>query len=70
MEADGLVLRRPDESDGRRTLVEMTDNGLTLLRRDRAQRDGWLSGAIAQLSRDDQELLARSVALLERLSTE
>jgi DNA-binding MarR family transcriptional regulator len=70
MEAEDLVTRSADENDGRRTLIAMTDNGREVLRRDRAQRDGWLAGAIAELSAEDQELLAKAVILLERLSNE
>ncbi len=70
MEAEGLVSRSPDETDGRRTLVALTDGGRQVIRRDRAQRDGWLAGAIAVLSAEDQELLSRAIVLLERISND
>jgi DNA-binding MarR family transcriptional regulator len=37
-----LIARRPDETDRRRQLIELTDAGTTLLEADRAQRDAWL----------------------------
>jgi DNA-binding MarR family transcriptional regulator len=40
--ARGLVSRRPDQSDRRRQLVEVSAAGLELLDRDRAERDAWL----------------------------
>lgn len=64
------MARSPDATDGRRTLIALTDGGRQVLQRDRAQRDGWLAGAIAELSPDDQELLSRAVVLLERLSNQ
>jgi DNA-binding MarR family transcriptional regulator len=70
LEAEGLVARSPDETDGRRTLIALTEAGLDVLHHDRAQRDDWLAGALDQLSAADQDLLARAVVLLERLSNE
>jgi DNA-binding MarR family transcriptional regulator len=37
-----LIVRKPDESDRRRQLIEMTDAGAALLETDRAERDAWL----------------------------
>ncbi len=69
LEADGLVARRADPSDGRRTLVELTEQGLCTLEDDRRQREGWLAQAIEQdLSPSEQRLLADALELIERLS--
>lgn len=69
LEADGLIARRPDPADGRRTLLELTDRGRQTLEADRRQREGWLARAIAEdLSPAERELLARATVLLERLS--
>jgi DNA-binding MarR family transcriptional regulator len=69
LEVDGMIQRRPDERDGRRILVELTDQGRAALEQDRALREGWLSGAIAE-GFSDQELavLEQAVGLLRRLS--
>ena len=37
-----LVARRPDETDRRRQLIELTEAGTALLEVDRAERDAWL----------------------------
>ena len=69
LEADGLIERRPDPSDGRRILVELTAQGRQTLEQDRREREGWLAHAIAEdLSAQEQQLLMRSLALLRRLS--
>ena len=69
LEADGLIARRPDPADGRRTLLELTEQGLRTLEADRSQREGWLAGAISQdLSRAERQLLVRATELLRRLS--
>jgi DNA-binding MarR family transcriptional regulator len=69
LETDGLVTRKPDPTDKRRALVELTDEGHATLQADRRQRDGWLAQAIVEhLSSQEQAALTRSVALLRRLS--
>jgi DNA-binding MarR family transcriptional regulator len=69
LEADGLIARRPDPEDGRRTLVELTDLGLATLEEDRRQREGWLARAIAEdLSAQEQRVLMTALALLRRLA--
>jgi DNA-binding MarR family transcriptional regulator len=67
LEADGLVSRRPDPSDGRRALVELTAEGLERLTLDRRRRDGWLARAIEDLDADERELLSEAIDLLRRL---
>ena len=69
LEACGLIARRADPADGRRTLVELTDEGLQTLERDRRQREGWLARAIADdLSPSEQAVLVEALGLLRRLS--
>jgi DNA-binding MarR family transcriptional regulator len=69
LEADGLVTRRPDPADGRRALLELTDQGRQTLGADRRQRDGWLIQAISEsFSEQEQQALAQAVPLLTRLA--
>lgn len=69
LEADGLIARRADPGDGRRTLVDLTDQGQQILDQDRRQREGWLARAIADdLSEPDQQVLIRALELLRRLA--
>ena len=69
LETQGLVSRRPDEADGRRTLLELTDAGRQTLAEDRQRREGWLTEAIEQeFSGEEQEVLAQAIPLLARLT--
>jgi DNA-binding MarR family transcriptional regulator len=71
LEADGLIARRADPADGRRILVELTDQGRDTLEADRRQREGWLARAIAEdLSPNEQQTLMEAVTLLRRLAEE
>jgi len=66
---EGAVLRRPDPSDGRRILVEITESGLDALHDDRDRRASWLAQAIEdEFDRDEREQLLRVIPLLQRLA--
>ena len=67
--AAGLVERTPDPTDGRRILIEITEQGRETLANDRARRDGWLASAIeADLTPEEQRILQEAVAILHRLA--
>ena len=69
LEAEGLITRTADRNDGRRTLIDLSPAGHRELAADRLHREGWLARAIAdELSDAEQEVLARAVVLLQRLS--
>jgi len=68
LENDGLIARRPDPDDGRRTLIEVTQRGRDRLRADRKRREGWLAEAIAsELTDTEQQTLIEALPLLRRL---
>ncbi len=60
----GLVDRRPDPADGRRTLVRATETG------SRAREDAWttrtrvLADRLSALPEDDRAAVARALAIL------
>lgn len=65
----GLVARRAHPTDGRKSLVDLTDAGRVALEAERGRRAGWLALAIeAELTDDERESLACGVALMERLA--
>ncbi|HXO85849.1 MAG TPA: MarR family transcriptional regulator [Gemmatimonadales bacterium] len=67
LERRGLVRRVSDRADGRVLLVEATAAGKRLLQKGRARRVERLKQGIAQLSGDDQKVLACAAELLEGL---
>jgi DNA-binding MarR family transcriptional regulator len=68
LEAEGLIARRPDASDGRRIQVALTARGRKALDADRAAREGWLGTEIGEFTPEEQEILREAVALLSRLA--
>jgi DNA-binding MarR family transcriptional regulator len=69
LETAGLIERRPDATDRRRILIELTERGRERVLEERGKREGWLAAAIAaELSEEEQGTLHAAVPLLERLS--
>ncbi|GAB2588801.1 MarR family winged helix-turn-helix transcriptional regulator [Microlunatus antarcticus] len=64
----GLVVRTPDPTDRRQSLVSLTTSGRELLLLNRRRRSEWLAQRIAELDPDDREVLRRAVGILERIN--
>lgn len=67
LEERGLVSRRPHPSDGRQAIVSVTDDGKAYLNAEAAARERWLDHRLAELSEGERELLARAVAIIDRM---
>nr|WP_211296173.1 MarR family transcriptional regulator [Mycobacterium aquaticum] len=64
-----LIVRRPDEQDRRRQLIELTAQGAELLQDDRAERDAWLHTAMRDNLTDlELGLLALVAPVLRKLA--
>ena len=69
LETAGLVARTPDERDGRKSVLHLTDEARELFATGRLAREDWLFRAIrTRLTDDEQAELASSVELIRRLA--
>jgi DNA-binding MarR family transcriptional regulator len=66
---DGYAVRRPSETDGRSTLVEISEKGRQTLLADRRRREAWLARQLKDLTPDERDLLRRVAPLIERLAS-
>ncbi len=68
LEAAGLVDGAPDPTDGRQTLLALTDTCRKWIDEGRAARQDWLTRTLqARLSPQEQDRLADALELLKRL---
>jgi len=68
LEAAGYVAGAPDPSDGRQTIISLTDQFRNWVRAARTARQDWLLRAVqAQLTAQEQRQLAGALDLLKRL---
>ena len=69
LEQAGLVTGSPDPADGRQTILSITPRCRELIRATRAAKEDWLFHAIqAKLAPQEQDELARALALLNRVA--
>jgi len=69
LEEAGLVSGSPDPTDGRQTILSLTDACRELIKTNRAAKEDWLLRAIqSKLSSEEQEKLAVALELLKRLA--
>ena len=67
LEAAGLVARRRSERDRRRVELEVTEEGLRILRSARRRRTAWLAERLRRLEPDELERIDAAIPALERL---
>ena len=66
---EGYAVRRPSQTDGRQTLVDLTEQGREVLLADRRRRDAWLAQRLRELTPDERALLRQVAPLLQRVAT-
>jgi DNA-binding MarR family transcriptional regulator len=68
LEAQGLADRAPDSSDGRQSIITVSDAGQRALDDARAVKQDWLAERLTnQLTQHEQRILAQAISLLQRI---
>jgi DNA-binding MarR family transcriptional regulator len=70
LEEHGYVSRRPHPSDGRQAIVEITEEGSTLIQADISAREVWLDKRLAELSESELEVLSRAAEIIDRMASQ
>lgn len=65
---EGLVVRVPDEEDGRSIRIKATEKGRVLFEQARARRIESIADQISALSAEQQQVLAQALPVLEQVS--
>ena len=68
LERDGLISRMRNARDGRQVLFVITGDGMQALKRDVAERDAWLAGALLELTEAERQVLSIAARLMDRLA--
>ena len=64
----GYTSRSADESDGRKVVISLTDEGRAVVDETARRRDAWVEAALADLTADEREALARAAEIMERMA--
>ena len=65
----GYAVRRPSETDGRSTLVDLSEEGRQMVLADRRRREAWLARQLKELTPEERDLLRQVAPIIERLAT-
>ena len=68
LEDMALVTRTPHATDGRQVLIELTQKGKQLRKKNRDAKQLWLSQAIADLDEDERATLFKAGDIIRRLA--
>ena len=68
LEAQGLADRAPDSSDGRQSIITVSDAGQRALDDARAVKQDWLAQRLTnRLTQHEQRILGQAISLLQRI---
>lgn len=67
LQESGYVRRSADESDGRKVVISLTDEGRSVVEETARRRDAWVEEALADLSPDERDTLARAADIMQRM---
>ncbi|RIJ76789.1 MarR family transcriptional regulator [Nakamurella silvestris] len=70
LETAGLAVRTPDPTDGRASLIDITDRGREVLAARRAERAHLIAARFGALSEPDQRALDAALPAFRRLTAE
>ncbi|HEY0246732.1 MAG TPA: MarR family transcriptional regulator [Gryllotalpicola sp.] len=68
LEQAGFLRGEPDPSDGRRTVLHVTDTGLAALTEARAVKQKWLEELLQDFTADEIDALVAGMDLLNRIA--
>ncbi|GAA2952094.1 MarR family winged helix-turn-helix transcriptional regulator [Microbacterium schleiferi] len=66
----GYVQRSADDSDGRKVVITITDNGRAVVDETTRRRDAWVETVLADVSEHDRMTLAAAAEILQRLAAQ
>lgn len=64
----GYVSRRPHPTDGRQSIVELTESGLGYVLADISAREAWLDKRLAELTDAERSTLAEAAEIIDRMA--
>jgi len=67
LEDRGLLERAPHPTDGRQSVIAITEAGRAIVLEDRRRRAAWLAQRFATLTPDEQRQIANALPIIERI---
>lgn len=65
----GYISRSADENDGRKVVIDLTQEGRAVVDETARRRDAWVEEALAEIEPAEREILAHAAAIMHRMVT-
>jgi DNA-binding MarR family transcriptional regulator len=65
----GFINRSPHPTDGRQTVVALTEAGRDYVDAEVSARERWLDARLAELSADERDVLCRAAEIIDRMAS-
>lgn len=63
----GYISRSADQSDGRKVVIDLTDDGRAVVDETARRRDAWVEEVLAEIEPEEREILAKAAAIMQRI---
>jgi DNA-binding MarR family transcriptional regulator len=63
----GYISRSADESDGRKVVIDLTDDGRAVVDETARRRDAWVEEALAEIEPHERQILTQAAAIMQRM---
>ena len=63
----GYVRRSADESDGRKVVISLTDEGVAVVDETARRRDAWVEEALADLTPQERQTISDAAKIMQRM---
>ena len=63
----GYVRRSADESDGRKVVISLTDEGVAVVDETARRRDAWVEEALADLTQQERQTISDAAKIMQRM---
>ncbi len=67
LQDSGYVRRSADQTDGRKVVISLTDEGRAVVEETARRRDAWVEGALAALTPLERQTLGEAALIMERM---
>ena len=67
LQESGYVRRSADETDGRKVVISLTDEGRSVVDETARRRDAWVEEALAELTPRERRTLAAAAVVMQRM---
>lgn len=61
----GYISRSADQNDGRKVVIDLTEEGRAVVDETARRRDAWVEEALAEITPEEREILAKAAAIMQ-----